>query len=133
MIVSRRNLSATASPPAGRALLFQEAFQWEVSYLTKPIPYHKVRKLQYRKDLELATATMTSKGQITIPMPVRRALGVDAGDRIEFVETEKGQFAIIAATRSVKELKGLFRGKRSKPVSIEEMNSAIAKRASGSR
>ncbi|HXZ39937.1 MAG TPA: AbrB/MazE/SpoVT family DNA-binding domain-containing protein [Terriglobales bacterium] len=81
----------------------------------------------------MATATMTSKGQITIPMPVRRALGVDAGDRIEFVETEKGQFAIIAATRSVKELKGLFRGKRSKPVSIEEMNSAIAKRASGSR
>ena len=37
---------------------------------------------------------------------------------------------MIAATRSVQELKGLFRGKRSKPVSIEEMNAAIAKRAS---
>jgi len=81
----------------------------------------------------LATATMTSKGQVTIPRPVRDALGLDSGDRIEFVEVEKGQFAIIAATRSVQELKGLFRGKRSKPVSIEEMNAAIARRASGSR
>ena len=81
----------------------------------------------------MATATVTSKGQITIPRPVRTALGIDTGDRVEFVETEKGQFAIIAATRSVRELKGLFRGKRNKPVSIEEMNSVIAKRASGSR
>ena len=81
----------------------------------------------------MATATMTSKGQVTMPKPVRAALGLDSGDRIEFVELEKGQFAIIAATRSVQELKGLFRGKRSKPVSIEEMNAAIARRASGSR
>jgi AbrB family looped-hinge helix DNA binding protein len=78
-------------------------------------------------------ATVTSKGQVSIPVRVRAALGVDAGDRIEFVEVEKGQFAIVAATRSVQELKGLFRGKRSKPVSIEEMNAAIARRASGSR
>jgi antitoxin PrlF len=81
----------------------------------------------------LATATVTSKGQITIPAQVRTALGVDAGDRIEFVEVEKGQFAIVAATRSVQELKGLFQGKRSKPVSIAEMNATVARRASGSR
>jgi hypothetical protein len=49
------------------------------------------------------------------------------------VEVNKGQFAIVAATCSARELKGLFRGKRNKPVSIEEMNAAIAKRASGSR
>jgi antitoxin PrlF len=58
---------------------------------------------------------------------------VEAGDRVEFVEQGKGQFTIVAATRSIKELKGLFRGKRSKPVSIEEMNAAIARRASRSR
>lgn len=81
----------------------------------------------------MAAATLTSKGQITIPIEVRNALGLDAGDRVEFVEVEKGRFAIVAATRSVQELKGLFQGKRSKPVSISEMNAAIAKRASGSR
>lgn len=81
----------------------------------------------------MATATVTSKGQITIPAKVRSALGLDAGDRVEFVELEKGQFTMIAATRSVQELKGLFRHKRRKPVSIEEMNAAIARHASRSR
>ena len=81
----------------------------------------------------MPSATITSKGQITIPIQVRSALGVDAGDRIDFVEMEKGQFAIVPATRSVRELNGLFKGKRHKPVSIEEMNAAIRKRASRSR
>jgi antitoxin PrlF len=81
----------------------------------------------------LAAATGASKGQVTIPVRVRAALGVDAGDRIEFVEVEKGQFAIVAATGSLQELKRLFRGQRTKPVSIEEINAAIARRASGSR
>jgi antitoxin PrlF len=81
----------------------------------------------------MPTATVTSKGQITIPSQVRNALGLEAGDRVEFVEQGKRQFAIVAATRSVQELKGLFKGNRSKPVSIEEMNAAIAKRAAGSR
>jgi antitoxin PrlF len=81
----------------------------------------------------MSTATVTSKGQITIPAQVRAELGVSPGDRVEFIEIGQGQFAIVPATRSVKDLKGLFRGRRSKPVSIEEMNAAIARRASESR
>jgi antitoxin PrlF len=81
----------------------------------------------------MAAATLTSKGQITIPVQVRTALGLDAGDRIEFVEIEKGQFAIVPATRSVRELSGMLYRKGRKPVSIEEMNAAIAKGAARSR
>jgi antitoxin PrlF len=81
----------------------------------------------------LAAATITSKGQITIPVKVRSALGLDSGDRIEFVEIEKGQFAIVPANRSVRELNGMLYRKGRKPVSIEEMNAAIAKGASRSR
>jgi len=81
----------------------------------------------------LAAATITSKGQITIPIQVRTALGVDTGDRIEFVEIEKGQFVIVPINRSVRELKGMLRVKGRKPVSIEEMNRAIARRATESR
>jgi antitoxin PrlF len=77
----------------------------------------------------MATATLTSKGQVTIPVKVRTALGLDAGDRIEFVEVGKGEFNIVAATRSVKELSGMLYRKGRKPVSIEEMNAAIAKGA----
>ncbi|MGA3195891.1 MAG: AbrB/MazE/SpoVT family DNA-binding domain-containing protein [Terriglobales bacterium] len=38
----------------------------------------------------MATATLTSKGQITIPSRVREALGLEKGDRVEFVEQGKG-------------------------------------------
>lgn len=81
----------------------------------------------------MATATLTSKGQLTVPKSVRDALGLDSGDRVEFIETEKGEFAIIAATRSIQELNGKYRGRRSKPVSIEKMNAAIRRRAARSR
>jgi AbrB family looped-hinge helix DNA binding protein len=81
----------------------------------------------------MAAATVTSKGQITIPLKVRNALGLQAGDRIEFVELEREKFAFSPATRSIRELKGLLRDRRRKTVSIEEMNAAIAQGAARSR
>ena len=80
----------------------------------------------------MTTATVTSKGQITIPVDVREALRVEPGDRVEFVEVAPGRFEVVAATRSVKELKGLF-GKPAKRVSIEDMNKAIAARGAAGR
>ena len=80
----------------------------------------------------MTTATVTSKGQITIPSAVRRALKVEPGDRVEFVEVDPGRFEVVAATRSVTELKGLF-GKAVKRVSIEDMNKAIAARGAAAR
>lgn len=80
----------------------------------------------------MTTATLTSKGQITIPVEVREALGVDTGDRVEFVEIGPGRYEFIAATKSVTALKGMF-GKRRKTVSIETMNEAIARRGATSK
>lgn len=80
----------------------------------------------------MAAATLTSKSQITIPAEVRQALGVDTGDRVEFVAVEPGRFELIPVTRSVTVLKGMF-GKPRRTVSIEEMNAAIAKRGSSAR
>jgi AbrB family looped-hinge helix DNA binding protein len=80
----------------------------------------------------VSTATLTTKGQITIPVDVRRALNVEAGDRVEFVQIEPGRFEVIAATRSLRELKGRF-GKPERAVSIEEMNAAIATQGSRAR
>jgi antitoxin PrlF len=77
----------------------------------------------------VATAVITSKGQITIPKEVRERLKVDAGDRVEFVEVEKGVFAMVAATRDIRDLKGIV-PKPAKPVSIDAMNRAIARRGS---
>lgn len=73
----------------------------------------------------MTTATLTSKGQITIPADVRRSLGVQTGDRVEFVEIQPGRFELVAATRSVRELKGML-GKPALTLSIEDMNRVIA-------
>jgi AbrB family looped-hinge helix DNA binding protein len=80
----------------------------------------------------MTTATLTSKGQITIPVEVREALGVDAGDRVEFVEIAPGRYEFIAATKSVTALKGMF-GKPRKSVSIEDMNAVIARRGAAAK
>ena len=80
----------------------------------------------------MTTATITTKGQITIPASVRQALAVDTGDRVEFDEIEPGQFLFMAANRSVTELRGMF-GKPKKPVSVEEMNRVIAARGASAR
>jgi AbrB family looped-hinge helix DNA binding protein len=74
----------------------------------------------------MATATLTSKGQITLPKVVRERLGVEAGDKVEFVETEPGVYKVIAATRDVRDLKGLV-PKPAKPVTVEEMGRVIAR------
>jgi antitoxin PrlF len=73
----------------------------------------------------MASATVTSKGQVTLPKSVRERLGVEAGDRLEFVESGEG-FLVVAATRDIRSLKGII-GRPKKPVTIEEMNVAIQK------
>jgi antitoxin PrlF len=77
-------------------------------------------------------ATISSKGQITIPSAVRVTLGLDAGDRIEFVEVAPGRFEFFPVTRDIRELKGMF-GKAKKTVSIDEMNAVIRARGASAR
>jgi antitoxin PrlF len=73
----------------------------------------------------MASATLTSKGQVTLPKSVRERLGVETGDRLEFIESEQG-FLVIAATRDIRSLKGIV-GQPKKPVTVDEMNRAIEK------
>lgn len=76
----------------------------------------------------MTAATVTSKGQITIPAPVRADLKVGPGDRLEFVRIGDGRYEVAAVTQEVSRLKGRVKAKR--PISIEEMNAAIRDRAS---
>jgi AbrB family looped-hinge helix DNA binding protein len=80
----------------------------------------------------MSSATLTSKGQVTIPVAIRTALGIAAGSRIEFIEIDPGKFAIIAATSPVQALKGMLK-KPAAPVSIEDMNRAIAEQGAKAR
>ena len=80
----------------------------------------------------MPTATVFTKGRITIPANVRQALHVEKGDRVACVEVEPGRFEIVAATRPVAELKGMF-GKAKRTVSLEEMHFAIANKGASAR
>jgi AbrB family looped-hinge helix DNA binding protein len=76
----------------------------------------------------MTTATVTSKGQLTLPKDVRLALGVGPGDRVDFVRMEDGNFAVLPATHPVKRLKGLIPARKG-AVSLADMEKAISEGA----
>lgn len=73
----------------------------------------------------MPTATLTSKGQVTIPQSVRIALGLHAGTKVDFVPVDDG-FKVVALRKDISGLKGRFAGRVAKPVSFEAMDQAIA-------
>lgn len=54
----------------------------------------------------MSIATVTSKGQVTIPLDVRQRFGIVAGSRLEFVEIRAGVLEVIPRTGSVMDLQG---------------------------
>jgi antitoxin PrlF len=75
----------------------------------------------------MPTATVTTKGQVTIPKSIRQALKIAAGDRLDFILESEGRVVVRPATRGLGEIRGLLHGARRKPVTVEEMNAAIAR------
>jgi antitoxin PrlF len=78
----------------------------------------------------MATATVTSKGQITIPLKVRSAMGLTPGDRVDFVRMDDGHYAVVPASHSIRTLKGIV-PQPDRPVSLEDMQAAIEAQGSG--
>jgi AbrB family looped-hinge helix DNA binding protein len=78
----------------------------------------------------MPTVTLTSKGQITIPIEIRRKLRLKDGDKIDFFETEEGMYAMRPKTGSIMELKGILKKmgyvKSGPAPTIREMDDAIA-------
>ncbi|MFT5610069.1 MAG: antitoxin PrlF [Polaribacter sp.] len=79
----------------------------------------------------MITATITSKGQITIPKNIRNQLDLHAGDKISFIEDEDGSINLVPIKKPLSALKGLV-SKPNKKVSVEDMNNAIKRKAAGS-
>jgi len=81
----------------------------------------------------MPTATLTSKGQITLPKAVRDRLQIDTGDQVDFVLNENGDIVVRPLTLDITELKGLLQRPRKRPVSIAAMNAAIVRQHSKKR
>ncbi len=79
---------------------------------------------QVRIGGKVMQATITSKGQVTLPKPIRDKLHLRAGDKIDFL-LEGGVLRVEPVTASVTQLKGMA-PKPAAPVSLREMDAAIA-------
>jgi antitoxin PrlF len=72
----------------------------------------------------MPVATVTSKGQITLPKPVRDKLGLRPGDRVAFREREDGTIVVEPETVRLLDLQGAIKA-RVRGVTVEDMNAAI--------
>lgn len=76
----------------------------------------------------MTLATVTSKGQVTIPKAIRDSLRLHPGDKVEFVVTESKEALLRPITKKVDDVFGKLHRKGRKPVSIEEMDAGIRQR-----
>lgn len=64
-------------------------------------------------------ATLTSKGQTTIPKAIRDRLAMKAGDRMTFTLMPDGTVVMRVKTKRVAELAGVLHKRRRKPLPVE--------------
>lgn len=77
----------------------------------------------------MATATMTSKGQTTIPKEIREKLGLHPGDKIDFVMGEDGIVSLRPITIDVRDLCGFLKKPGQRVATLEDMDAAITEGA----
>lgn len=75
-------------------------------------------------------ATMTNKGRLTLPKPIRELLKLKPGDAVDFVVAGNGTVEIRVATFDVRNLRDLLKKPGRKPVSVRVMDDALKSRAS---
>lgn len=73
----------------------------------------------------MPSATVTSKGQLTLPKAIRDRLHVNPGDTVEFVIEDSGQIHVRAGSVDVRDLRGLLRKPGRQPVTLDAMEEAI--------
>lgn len=78
----------------------------------------------------MPSATITSKGQVTIPKEIRDYLKLKDGSKVDFVIDEKGEVKVIPLNIPVEALSGILHRPGMKAASLEEMEAAIQEGAS---
>lgn len=68
------------------------------------------------------TATLTGKGQTTIPKEIRDSLGMKPGDRMTFTLMPDGTVIMRMKNKRIMDLAGTLQKKGRKPISITQMS-----------
>ena len=75
----------------------------------------------------MATATLTTKGQITIPKAVRNSLHLHSGDQVAFVIHGDSEATLKPVTKSVDKVYGKLHSPSQPRRTVDEMKEAVAK------
>lgn len=75
----------------------------------------------------MTVATLTSKGQTTIPKEIREKLGLKPGTKLHFNLMPDGTISVRAKTGTIMDLAGILHRPGMKAATIEEMNEAVAR------
>lgn len=67
-------------------------------------------------------ATLTSKGQTTIPKEIRASLGMKAGDRMTFTLMPDATVIMRVKRKSILEVAGSLHKKGRKPIPVEQLS-----------
>ncbi|MBE9057109.1 MAG: AbrB family transcriptional regulator [Anabaena sp. CRKS33] len=78
----------------------------------------------------MTSATITTKGQVTIPKEIRDYLNLDTGSKVDFVIDENGIVKLIPLNIPVGKLSGILHRKGMKSATLEEMEQTISEGAS---
>jgi antitoxin PrlF len=81
----------------------------------------------------MALATLTSKGQVTIPKVIRDSLQLQAGDRVEFVLSDSKEALFRPITKKVDEVFGRLCRAGRKAVSVEQMDAGLKRKLRSER
>lgn len=76
----------------------------------------------------MVLATITTKGQVTIPKTVRDSLQLHSGDKIEIILTKDREAVIRPVSKKVDDIFGKLHKPGRKTISLEEMDRAIQNR-----
>jgi antitoxin PrlF len=79
------------------------------------------------KEFIMKIAVVTSKGQITIPIDIRKLANIDQGTRLSFELQNDGSLCVRPLSKPISALKGIVKSKKRKPVSLSEMKKAISR------
>jgi antitoxin PrlF len=76
----------------------------------------------------MPSATITTKGQVTIPKIIRDSLLLNTGDQIEFVITNKREALIRPISKKVDDVFGKLYNPKRKARSIEEIHEKLKRK-----
>ena len=76
----------------------------------------------------MSQATLTTKGQITIPKAIREQLELKTGDRVDFIIRDSGEAVIRRVSCTTDEIRGILSHRARTPVTVEQMDAAVRQR-----